>query len=256
MQENNLKLNQVIKLFLQTTTCLEKNNHQLPQIIRNKGLFIPVLSLNASMCVLFNHCSILVLSFNLMHCIRLFRSLHCSVLLLIACSLHIQAQSDQQVALKYLAFTNAYQGDSLQRLLADDFQFKRSFVAYSNDKSSFINAYIPFSRQVSGTFTVLGIQNRSPLQYLVRDESDYIRYLNLEFPTWILTITTKNQQVKLVLLDTTDSSARYLREIPAKDDAFRLWQEVHHPDETSETLYNTDGLLVKRLKEYAEQHKE
>jgi hypothetical protein len=95
-------------------------------------------------------------------------------------SLTACAQNVTSPAGKFLSFLNDYQKDSLQNLITNDFQLKRTYTKYDNDKSSFLDKYLPNSRAYNGKYIILSvISDIEPKKYLVEDQSDYLKYLNV-----------------------------------------------------------------------------
>jgi hypothetical protein len=165
-------------------------------------------------------------------------------------------QSRPNASDKFFEFLNSYQEDSLRNILTDDFQLNRTYTTYSNDKSSFLDEYVPNSKAYNGKYKILKVISEiEPKQFLVEDQSDYFKYLNVDYPTWKITIYTKDNKINLVSIDTTDTYKKYLANIKIADELFMTWLKSNYPDITQEMLYNQEGLLANRLKEYAEKNK-
>ena len=154
---------------------------------------------------------------------------------------------------KFFNFLNHYQVDSLQTLLADNFQLIRTYTTYTNDKKSFIEKYVPNSKNFNATYKVLKTtQSGQTTDFLVQDQSDFLKYLNIDIPRWKVQVTTNEQEkILLVTIDTTESHQAYLTQTKQKGEQFENWLKQKYPDETQEQLYNTAGLLIQRLKEYS-----
>ncbi len=178
-----------------------------------------------------------------------------SYLITITCLLFTStapAQNSNTPAHKFLTFLNHYETDSLQILLSDDFQLRRTYTDYSNDKFSLLDQYLPHSKNFNGKFKILKtLSEADPVQFLVEDRSDYLKYLKMDSPTWKMSIFTMGDKVQHVTIDTTQTYQKYLADLKVKDAAFGRWLLQKHPDDTQEILYNTKGLLIRRLKEYA-----
>jgi hypothetical protein len=99
------------------------------------------------------------------------------------------------------------------------------------------------------------ISENEPKQFLVEDQSDYLKYLNVDYPTWKITIFTKNNKINMVTIDTTETYEKYSANIKIADEIFMNWLKSNYPNVSQEMLYNEEGLLAKRLKEYAEMRK-
>jgi|LakMenEpi03Aug12_release.lakeMendotaPanAssembly.Ray.scaffolds.fasta_scaffold372531_2 hypothetical protein len=184
------------------------------------------------------------------------RKLTYSSFLFLIVTLTACGQSRPNASDKFFEFLNSYQEDSLRNILTDDFQLNRTYTTYSNDKSSFLDEYVPNSKAYNGKYKILKVISEiEPKQFLVEDQSDYFKYLNVDYPTWKITIYTKDNKINLVSIDTTDTYKKYLANIKIADELFMTWLKSNYPDITQEMLYNQEGLLANRLKEYAEKNK-
>ncbi len=176
-----------------------------------------------------------------------------TILLGLTCFVSCGQNSRTNPADKFLSFLNRYQVDSLQTLLSDNFQLKRTYTTYTNDKKSFIEKYVPNSKNLNAAYKVLTtIQNGQTTDFLVEDQSDFLKYLGIDNPRWKVQVTTNEQEkIVLVTIDTTESHQAYLTQTKEKGEQFEKWLKQKHPGETQEQLYNIAGLLTQRLKEYS-----
>jgi hypothetical protein len=154
---------------------------------------------------------------------------------------------------KFIAFLNNYQVDSLQILVADNFQLKRTYSTYANDKKSFVETYVPNSKNFNAKYKIIKSTNSGQTtDFLVEDQSDYLKYLNIDYPKWKVQIVTNEQEkIERMTIDTTENYQTYLKQTKVKGEQFESWLKQKYPDETNEILYNTTGLLTQRLKEYS-----
>lgn len=167
-------------------------------------------------------------------------------------SLHVDAQKNGTTSQKYFTFLNNYETDSLAKLLTNDFQLKRTFTSFKNDKSYFLQTYLPYSKTIHGKFTIIKswvdtIHN----SFLVEDYSDYLKYLGVIYPTWKLIIIEKGNQIEEVIIDTTDVYQKYLRELKAKEKIFSNWVFKKYPAETEDKLYASNKRRLMFLKKFA-----
>jgi hypothetical protein len=164
------------------------------------------------------------------------------------------AQSSKpKLADKFFKFLNDYQTDSLQALVADNFQLKRTYATYANDKKSFIEKYVPTSKNFNGKYKILSKKNNGAItDFLVEDQSDYLKYLNIVYPKWKIKITVNEEsKIETMLIDTTKNHQVYLTQAKVKGGMFDKWLKLKYPSETTDILFNTPGLLLQRLKEYS-----
>ena len=156
---------------------------------------------------------------------------------------------------RFIGFLNNYQVDSLQTLVADNFELKRTYTTYNNNRKSFFEKYIPYSKNLNGKFKILKANKRGQTtSFLVEDQSDYLKYLNIDYPKWHLQIII-NEQDKIVgmTVDTTENYQTYLKQSKKMSEQFDNWLKKKYPDETTQILHNTVGLFIRRLKEYSSQ---
>jgi len=153
-------------------------------------------------------------------------------------------------------FLNNYQTDSLRTLLDDNFQVKRTYVTFTNDKATFIDTYIPTSKNFNGKYIILNSSyDQRESEYLVEDRSDYFKYLKIDYPKWKIKLTVNEQsKIETMTIDSTETYQTYKFQMQQKDKEFEIWLATNYPNETKEKLYSTSGLILKRLKEYAEKH--
>jgi hypothetical protein len=168
-------------------------------------------------------------------------------------SINSFAQKAKAPAEKFIVFLNNYQADSLEVLLADSFKLTRTFTTYSNNRASFFDFYIPYSKECNGKFKILEkTSGKNSTQFLVKDESDYFKYLGIDGATWKISVSVKNNKVESVVIDTTESYRKYLSEMELKEQAFHEWLRKNYPDESPGKYQMGDGMLMKRGKEYYE----
>lgn len=168
-------------------------------------------------------------------------------------SLTLYCQVITSPADKFFDFLNNYQIDSLRNLITEDFQIKRTYTTYSNDRLSFLEQYIPDSKALNGGYTVLKVTDDiEQKQFFVLDQSDYLKCLKVDYPIWKMIITTEHDKVKQVTIDTTDMYQEYVTQVKVADEKFADWLKVKYPRDNKERLYTHCGLLIKRLEEYSE----
>lgn len=174
------------------------------------------------------------------------------ILLLLQFTMPICAQKPGSATQKYFTFLNNYETDSLTKLLTNDFQLKRTFTSFKNDKADFLQTYLPYSKTIHGKFTIVkGWVDTIPNSFLVIDYSDYLKYLSVPYPTWKLIIIEQGNQIKEVINDTTDVYRKYLLELKAKEKVFEKWVLKKYPTETEDKLYASNKRRLIFLKEFA-----
>ena len=154
---------------------------------------------------------------------------------------------------KFLGFLNSFQIDSLQVLVADNFQLQRTYSTYTNDKKSFVGKYIPTSKNLNGKYKIIrATYSGQTTDFLVENQSDFFKFLNIDYPKWKVQIVTNGQEkIERMIIDTTENYQAYVKQAKEKGEQFESWLKQKYPDETDEILYNTTGLMTQRLKEYS-----
>ena len=173
-----------------------------------------------------------------------------------SCNHKFQNNSTNESSDNFIKFLNHYQKDSLQDILAKNFQLTRTYTNYKNDLNSFLGEYLEYSKAFNGKYRILEtISFTEPKIYLVEDESAYLEYLRVALPKWKITIKRNVQnKVEQVIIDTTSSFERYKTEISSKEEYFKNWLKINHPTENLEELQKNKGLLFERLKLYYNQN--
>lgn len=185
----------------------------------------------------------------------LYRLISLKILLLLL-SFKVLGQCIPTDASKFFNFLNVYQKDSLEALLHEDFQLLRTYAKYTNNKFTFLNNYLTYSKAYNGKFKILQVINdKEPYQILVEDQSFYLKYLHVEYPIWKFNISSKDEKINLVIIDTIDGYQKYLTSIKVADDNFSVWLKMHYPLEEKDELIKQEGLLLKRLQEFSEKLK-
>lgn len=154
---------------------------------------------------------------------------------------------------KFMTYLNNYQVDSLRNLITNNFQLKRTYSQYTNNKTSFLEDYVKKSKVFNGKYKIIQTtQSGQTTDFLVEDQSDYLKYLRIIYPKWKIKIEVNEQEkVESMIIDTTQNYPVYSKEVKEKDALFEQWLKQKYPNETKERLYKTTGLFIKRLKEYS-----
>lgn len=163
-------------------------------------------------------------------------------------------QNSADVTLDFFKYINAYRADKLDPLLAEDFEMKRTYAVAKHDKNTFLYSFIPGSKACHGKFKVLKILgNNEPRQFLVEDQSDYMKYFGIDSPTWIFTIVTKDNLIQHVTVDTNETYRPYRTALQHAHAPFIDWLKANYPWEYQTDRYFEAGRLSRRLREYVRQ---
>lgn len=155
------------------------------------------------------------------------------------------------VANKFISFTNSWQTDSLSKLLSDDFKLIRTYNQIERDKNWYTGYYMSVSRACHGAFDIIQTNSDRPTVFIVEDNSDFIQYLGVAKPKWQITVATRGEEVYLVTIDSLKGAYRYFKELTTAVEEFESWLKETHPAEIKKDLFANEILLPKRLKEYA-----
>ena len=169
---------------------------------------------------------------------------------------HLSAQNEQKIAERFLTFLNTYQSDSLDLILDDSFVVERSFVNVRHDKTLFLKQYITWCKMLDGHYEMLRqLESCGSQRFLVRDQSYYFDYLGVKPATWILSIYVADEKVVKLHIGATDDYLQFQLDMKERLALFETWLNKTYPNETLQNLYEEDGLLLKRLKEYGKGRK-
>lgn len=154
---------------------------------------------------------------------------------------------------RYIYFANAYNKDSLDKILADDFVLKRNFTSFTNNKESFLGSYLRNTSRVHGHFDVVSKTSQgNPEVFLVENSSDVFTYLLDYKPKWQLSVhTNKNNLIDVVQIDTVAGYNNFKQTFDFVQARFDKWLDKAHPGETNNILIgDTTDLYTKRLIEF------
>ncbi len=169
--------------------------------------------------------------------------------------LFVNAQSTDELINKFFRYTNAYQKDSLEILLTDDFELTRTYTSYKNDKTSFLNNYIDYSQLLKGKFTVIDISQSSEKSiYMAVDSSLYYTLLEIPNPIWKFSFTTKANQISKIQIDTTDTYTNYSLVLKDKNMHYENWLEQKYPNENQLNNNTLGKQYLEKLEEYINYH--
>jgi uncharacterized protein (DUF1499 family) len=155
----------------------------------------------------------------------------------------------------FLDFLNNYQVDSLNNILADNFQLTSPNTVSNNiNKKEFLGEYLKTTKAFNGKYDIIKVVSENePKTFLIKDQSDYLKFLEVESPIWKITIMKNaNSKIEEVRMDTTANYNEYGINIQTKEQLFNNWLKKNYPKETLEILHNNDYLLLKRMKSYSE----
>jgi hypothetical protein len=154
----------------------------------------------------------------------------------------------------FFRFTNAYRAEKLAPLVAEDFEMMRTYAPAKHDKNTFLYSFIPGSKACHGKHKVLKILgNNAPRQFLVEDQSDYLKYFGIDSPTWIFTIVTKDNLIQHVTVDTNETYRPYRTALLRAHAPFIDWLKANYLWEYQTDRYFKAGRLSRRLREYVRQ---
>jgi hypothetical protein len=142
---------------------------------------------------------------------------------------------------KFLSYLNNYQHIELETIITPDFKFKREFVTKITDRKEFLSRYLEDSKTLKAKFLVIGKYNEK--DYLVKDESLYLKLLDVKFPKWKMTITTTGEKVSMVTLAATEDYKNYVTELDSKWEKFNSWVSKHYPEVNLAKLTDLSQIL-------------
>jgi len=178
-----------------------------------------------------------------------------TTLFYLSCNHKVSIKNKNVVSDEFIELLNRYQSDSLQKILASNFQLTRTYTNYKNNLNSFLEEYLITSKAYNAKYNVIeSISLNEPKSFLVKDESDYLKYLSIESPKWKLTIKRNSEyKIEEVVIDTTSSYKKYKSDLLLKEEYFNQWLKLNHPKENLEELHKNHNLLFERLKSFYNQ---
>ena len=165
-----------------------------------------------------------------------------------------EGQQSVTVIHDFFRFTNAYRAEKLAPLVAEDFEMKRTYAAAKHDKNTFLYSFIPGSKACHRKYKVLKtLANNAPRQFLVEEQSDFLKYFGIDSPTWIFTIVTADNLIQHVNVDTNETYRPYRTALQRAHAPFLDWLQANYPWEYQTDRYFEAGRLSRRLREYVRQ---
>lgn len=188
----------------------------------------------------------------------------CLLLTVIGC-MTISAQKTS-TADQFLNYLNKYQKKELTAIITPDFKFKRQFSTKTTGRKEFLDSYLEDSQTLIAKFKVIKKPDgKNQNYYVVEDQSQYLKLLDVQFPKWNMTITTVAGKVSQVLLAPSDDYDTYIAELNSKGEEFNTWMHENYPEvdltkltDVSQTLeylnnyVDSKGILSSYLQKYDE----
>lgn len=166
-------------------------------------------------------------------------------------SITVSAQK-MSTADQFLSYFNNYQKKELAGMLTPDFKFKRKFSTVITDRKEFLNKYLEDSETLIAKFKVIKKPDgKNQNYYVVEDQSQYLKLLDVKFPKWNMTITTAAGKVSQVMLAPTNDYDNYVTELTSKTEKFNSWMNDNHPEVDLEKPTDL-SLSLEYLNEYIE----
>lgn len=180
-------------------------------------------------------------------------------------SVTVSAQK-MNTADKFLDYFNNYQKKELAGIITPDFKFKRKFSKVVTDRKEFLNKYLEDSETLIAKFEVISKpEGKNQNYYVVEDQSQYLKLLDVQFPKWNMTITTAAGKVSQVMLAPTEDYDNYVTDLASKTEQFNAWMQENHPEVNLEKLKDlsrdleylyeyieSKGILLSDLQQYDE----
>jgi hypothetical protein len=164
----------------------------------------------------------------------------------------ITASAQENTADQFLKYLNSYQKEELARMITPDFKFKRKFATKTTDRKEFLYKYLEDSKALRAKFKVIEKPDgKTQNYYVVEDQSQYLKLLDVKFPKWNMTITTVGGKVSEVILAPTEDYDTYVAELNSKGEKFNAWMQERHPKVRLEKLTDL-AQVVDYLNEYVQ----
>lgn len=188
----------------------------------------------------------------------------CLLMAVISCA--TVSSQKMNTADKFLNYLNKYKKKELAAITTPDFKFKRKFSTKITGKKEFLGSYLEDSQTLIAKFHVVKKPNgKSQNYYVVEDQSQYLKLLNVKFPRWNMTITTVAGKVSQVMLAPTEDYDTYITELNSKAEQFNSWMNENYPEvdfdkvtditqilEYMNAYVESKGILTSDLQQYDE----
>jgi hypothetical protein len=143
---------------------------------------------------------------------------------------------------KFITYLNNYQEKELATIITSDFKLKRSFSSIVTNRKEFLASYLKDCETLIAKYKIIEQPNEENQNYyLVLDQSQYLKLLQVKFPTWKMFIKTVAGKVSEVTLEPTEDYESYLEELNSKTELFYTWMSENYPEAD---IQNTNDLSV------------
>lgn len=187
-------------------------------------------------------------------------------LLMVAVSSITVSAQKMTTADKFINYFNKYQKNAIIKITTSDFKFKDQFSEETMDKYEFLTDYFDDCETVIAKYKVIKkTTQKNKSYYVVEEQSQYLKLLNIKFAKWNMTITTLGGKVSQVILSPTKDYDNYITELNSKTEKFNSWMKENHPEVDLDKLedlsqileylndYNiSKGILLSDLQQYDE----
>jgi hypothetical protein len=150
---------------------------------------------------------------------------------------------------------NNYQTDSLQKVMAHAFIMDFDYLSFQATKTNFFEETMPNAKSIGAKYEIIEVKKEGDgsFQYIVKDQSAYEKYLQIEPVKMMLTIAINDSgMVEKIYIDTLSGYHKYDTEFRQKLTGFTGWMEKAHPeDKIQELMEDQSGKMMARLKEYS-----
>ncbi|WP_153393225.1 hypothetical protein [Chryseobacterium vaccae] len=168
--------------------------------------------------------------------------LYLCLLMAAVSSITVSAQT-MSLADQFISYFNNYQKKELAMMTTSDFKFKNESSDEILNRYDFFTFYFDDSETLLSKYKIIKkTTQKDKTYYVVEEQSQFFKLLDVKFPKWNMTITTVEGEVDEVALTPTEGYDAYMTELKSKTEKFDAWMTEHYPKVDLEEL--TDPFLI------------
>ena len=158
------------------------------------------------------------------------------IIAMLMISIQPQAQT-KLVSEKFIECLNNYQGKELSKIITADFKIVRTFSNEVTGRAAFLGSYMKDSKSLIAKYKIVERPaGKDKNYYVVLDQSQYLKLLDVKFPTWKMKIATIKGKISRVTLEPTADYDAYQEELESKTATFNVWMSENYPNIPSSNL--------------------
>lgn len=156
----------------------------------------------------------------------------------------IPVSAQENPADKFLKYFNNYQKKELALMTTSDFKFSNESSDGTLDRYDFFTFYFDDCETLLTKYKVIKkTTQKTKSEYLVEEQSQFFKLLDVKFPKWNMTITTVKGEVDKVTLTPAEGYDAHTAELKSGTEKFDAWMNEHYPEVDLEKLTDPFPIL-------------